>query len=120
MAKTRFQKNCLKISLVCWSIILLLLLSGCFTGWSKKDKVKFGGFVVLQGVDTYQSVGFIDDGSEVNFLYTSKEALFIGKVISTGLIYGLADYFPEARPAILNTGCVLMGGVVIWNLGKGN
>ena len=100
-----------------WLYILIpiLLLQGCFTDWSKRDKLKFSGFVALQVIDTYQSVEFIRDDNELNSLYKSNEALALGKIISTGLIYWVADYFPEVRPTLLNIGCGLMSGVVIWN-----
>lgn len=99
-----------------WLLLVVLLLQGCFTSWNKKDQIKFGGFVALQGIDTWQSVGFIEDGEELNPLYKTKEDLFLGKLLVIGLIYGLVEIFPEARGTILNLSCGGSGGVVVWNL----
>jgi len=97
-------------------LVIVLLLQGCFISWSKKDQVKFGGFVALQGIDTWQSVGFIENEEELNLLYKTKENLFLGKLLVIGFIYGLAEVFPEARGMILNLSCGGSGGVVVWNL----
>jgi len=103
---------------MCWFrlLIVILLLQGCFANWSKKDRVKFGGFVALQGIDTWQSTEFIEDKEELNSLYKNKENLVLGKLLVVGLIYGLAEVFPESRGMILNLSCGESGGVVVWNL----
>ena len=58
--KTRHQRNCLKIGIAC-CLIMSLTLVGCFSGWSKKDKVLYMGFVGLNAIDTYQTFDAFDD-----------------------------------------------------------
>jgi len=117
MAKTRFQKNCLKIALACWLIVISVLLQGCFTNWSKKDKALFWASVGLNVVDGAQSFKAIDDPNlkEMGPLMQSKGSVVLVKIAVIGLTYWIADSFPQYRTTILGTEDVILTGVVGWN-----
>jgi len=83
--KTKFQNNWCKIALVC-CLIMSLTLAGCFTGWDKKDKALFGGFVGLNIVDTYQTFDAFDDPNkkELNPLMQNKASVVLIKLGGNG------------------------------------
>ena len=101
------------------TIIIAILFQGCgFQKWETKDKLLFTSFAGLQAVDTAQSWNIWDDPdrTELNPLITSQEGLVAIKLLSTGAIYLLADYFEDGRTTILTVGNILVSGVVVWNI----
>ena len=115
------QKNSyLIIGIVCFALIFAILLQGCFTRWETKDKVLFASFAALQTVDTVQTLGILDDPGreELNPCITGQGSLVALKLLSTGVIYLIADWFEDARTEALAVGCGIMGGVVGWNFSQ--
>jgi len=94
-----------------------LTLAGCFTGWNKKDKALYMGFVGLNAVDTYQAFDAFDDPNkkELNPLMQNKGSVVLIKLIGLGAIYWLADKYPAQRTEILGACDGVMTGVVLWN-----
>jgi len=115
--KTKHQKNCLKLAVVCWLVVSMALLAGCFANWSKKDRALFWGFAGLNAVDTWQTFDAFDDPDkrELNPIMQSKGSVVVVKLIGMGVIYWIADANPKHRTAILGACDGVMSGVVLWN-----
>ena len=98
-------------------LIMSLTLTGCFTGWNKKDKALFCGFIGLNAMDTIQTFDAFDDPNkkELNPLMQSKGSVVLLKLIGIGAIYWFADTYPGSRTKILGACDGVMTGVVVWN-----
>lgn len=98
-------------------LFLCLSISGCFTGWNKKDKALYLGFVGLSAVDTYQTFDAFDDPEkkELNVLMQNKTSVVAIKLLALGVIYWVADKCPKQRTQILGVCDGTMTGVVLWN-----
>ena len=79
-----------------------MVLCGCAT-WSKTDKALLGYGAGLHAFDMYCSYHYVDRDTELNGLLAGmKPAEAVGAmVLSFGIMYFLADYFPKYRTPLL-------------------
>lgn len=93
-------KNLACLATIIIAAFLLLVTTGC-SGWSKSDKALFAASMVLQAVDTAQTLTAIEDGGrELNPLIGSdpSKKRLIGIAVGTAVgKYVVAHKLPKGK-----------------------
>lgn len=98
-----------------------MLLQGC--AWSKSDKAWWAIYTIVHGIDMHQTSIILEDDrwEEKNPILknmSSNEAT-VAMIITWGVVYYLADYFPKYRTPLIACSLAVSVWGVVYSLSNG-